>query len=35
MMRGVTAIGLGLALALQLFHHFKSLEVDKASRLKG
>jgi len=28
-------VAVGLALTLQLFHHFKSLDVDKASRLKG
>ncbi len=28
-------VSLGLALVLQLYHHLKSLDIDKASRMKG
>ncbi len=28
-------VSVGLALTLQLYHHFKTLDVDAASRLKG
>lgn len=28
-------VGVGLALVLALFHHYKSLDVDEASRMKG
>ena len=28
-------VSVGLALLLQLYHHFKTLDVDEASRLRG
>ena len=34
-MKNISEVAVGLALVLQLYHHFHTLDVDEASRLKG